>query len=97
MMQLAFTDIFEFQACFEKCSVLQTYTNKHRMSLIFLQTWKNSGSFKTFHSLQGETVTYTDKYGLVAGGAAAAAALLQKQMKYRQSHGIGLFITSPKN
>lgn len=46
------------------------------------------------HSLQGETVAYTDKYGLISGGAAAAAVLLQKQMKYRQSHGIGLFLSS---
>ncbi|KAG0626048.1 hypothetical protein M758_2G098600 [Ceratodon purpureus] len=41
-----------------------------------------------YMTLQGETVTYTDKYGLIAGGAAAAAALIKKQMKYRQSHGI---------
>ncbi|KAG0614777.1 hypothetical protein M758_6G202600 [Ceratodon purpureus] len=46
---------------------------------------KRGGQYMT---LQGQTVTYTDKYGLLAGGAAAAAALVQKQMQYGQSHGI---------
>ncbi|XP_024394923.1 uncharacterized protein [Physcomitrium patens] len=41
-----------------------------------------------YMTLQGQTVTFTDKYGLIVGGAAAAVALLQKQMQYKQSHGI---------
>lgn len=40
---------------------------------------------------QGETVSLADKYGLIAGGAAAGATLLKKQVQYRQSHGIGKF------
>ncbi|KAL2632592.1 hypothetical protein R1flu_004071 [Riccia fluitans] len=39
-------------------------------------------------TLQGEVVSMADKYGLIAGGAAAAAKLVQKQMQYKQSHGI---------
>ncbi|KAL3677457.1 hypothetical protein R1sor_027405 [Riccia sorocarpa] len=46
---------------------------------------KRGGHYLT---LQGEIVSMADKYGLVAGGAAAAAKLVQKQMQYRQSHGI---------
>ena len=34
-------------------------------------------------------MSLADKYGLLAGGAAAGATLLRKQMQYRQSHGIG--------
>lgn len=41
-----------------------------------------------YMTLQGEAVNYADKLGLIAGGAAAAAALLQKQIQYRQSYGI---------
>ncbi|KAG6548773.1 hypothetical protein Mapa_009534 [Marchantia paleacea] len=39
-------------------------------------------------TLQGEIVSMADKYGLIAGGAAAAAKLVQKQVQYKQSHGI---------
>lgn len=55
------------------------------MSPVDMEKW----CIDNLHSLQGQTVTYTDKYGLLAGGAAAAAALVQKQMQYGQSHGIG--------
>lgn len=41
-----------------------------------------------YMTLQGEAVNYADKLGLIAGGAAAAAALLRKQVQYRQSYGI---------
>lgn len=41
-----------------------------------------------YMTLQGETVHYADKMGLIAGGAAAAAALLRKQMQYKQAYGI---------
>lgn len=41
--------------------------------------------------IQGETVTLADRYGLVAGGAAAAAVLLRKQVQYQQQYGIGEF------
>lgn len=46
---------------------------------------KKGGHYTT---LQGEAVNYADKFGLIAGGAAAAAALLRKQLQYRQSYGI---------
>ena len=42
---------------------------------------------------QGETVSYADKLGLIAGGAVAAAVLFRKQIQYRQSHGIGNYST----
>ena len=42
---------------------------------------------------QGETVSYADKLGLIAGGAVAAAVLFRKQIQYRQSHGIGTYST----
>jgi 2-phospho-L-lactate guanylyltransferase (CobY/MobA/RfbA family) len=41
--------------------------------------------------IQGETVALADVYGLVAGGAAAAAVLFRKQVQYRQQYGIGEF------
>ncbi|KAJ7565464.1 hypothetical protein O6H91_02G062200 [Diphasiastrum complanatum] len=46
---------------------------------------KRGGHYLT---LQGEAVSLADKYGLLAGGALAAATLLRKQVQYRQSHGI---------
>ncbi|KAI5069095.1 hypothetical protein GOP47_0015396 [Adiantum capillus-veneris] len=46
---------------------------------------KRGGHYMT---LQGEAVNYADKLGLVAGGAAAAAVLLKKQVQYRQAYGI---------
>ncbi|XP_057857405.2 uncharacterized protein LOC131066542 isoform X2 [Cryptomeria japonica] len=46
---------------------------------------KRGGHYMT---LQGEAVSLTDKYGLLAGGAAAAVVLSKKQVQYRQSHGI---------
>ncbi|MCO5580008.1 hypothetical protein L7F22_033874 [Adiantum nelumboides] len=50
-----------------------------------VRSLKRGGHYTT---LQGEAVTYADKFGLVAGGAAAAAALLKKQLQYRQAYGI---------
>lgn len=41
-----------------------------------------------YMTLQGETVNYSDKLGLVAGSAAATATLLRKQLQYKQSYGI---------
>ncbi|CAM6108383.1 unnamed protein product [Calypogeia fissa] len=46
---------------------------------------KRGGHYLT---LQGEIVSLADKYGLIAGGAAATSKLVQKQLQYKQSHGI---------
>uniref|UniRef100_A0A0D6QR09 Enoyl reductase (ER) domain-containing protein n=1 Tax=Araucaria cunninghamii TaxID=56994 RepID=A0A0D6QR09_ARACU len=46
---------------------------------------KRGGHYMT---LQGEVVSLADKYGLVGGAVAASAALLKKQVQYRQSHGV---------
>ncbi|GBG65195.1 hypothetical protein CBR_g49987 [Chara braunii] len=42
-----------------------------------------------YMTLQGEVVKLADLYGLVLGGARAAANLFQKQLLYKNSHGIG--------
>jgi NADPH:quinone reductase-like Zn-dependent oxidoreductase len=44
-------------------------------------------------TLQGETVTLADRYGLVAGGAAATAVLLKKKIRYKQQYGIDYWWT----
>ncbi|KAH9310038.1 hypothetical protein KI387_037949 [Taxus chinensis] len=51
---------------------------------------KRDGHYMT---LQGEAVSLSDKYGLVAGGAAATVALSKKQVQYRQSHGVNYWWT----
>ncbi|KAJ8494088.1 hypothetical protein OPV22_015809 [Ensete ventricosum] len=51
---------------------------------------KKGGHYMT---LQGETASLADKYGLVIGIPAAATILLKKQLQYRYSHGIGYWWT----
>lgn len=47
----------------------------------------------TYMTLQGELVSYSDRYGLAVGGALAAARLAEKQYQYRQSHNINYWWT----
>lgn len=50
-----------------------------------IELLRSGGDYMT---LQGEVVSLVDQYGLVAGGAAAASKLLQKQMQHSQSRGV---------
>ncbi|XP_078429100.1 groES-like zinc-binding alcohol dehydrogenase family protein [Wolffia australiana] len=51
---------------------------------------KRGGHYMT---LQGEAASLADRYGIAAGLPAATAVLMQKQLRYRLSHGIGYWWT----
>ncbi|GKV02035.1 hypothetical protein SLEP1_g14522 [Rubroshorea leprosula] len=68
----------KFDAVLDTIGVQET----ERIGINFL---KQGGHYMT---LQGETASYSDRYGMAIGLPAATAVLLKKQIQYRSSHGI---------